>query len=495
MGAKGDPTPEVIAPPPPAAAGQGAADKRPPPLERPGSGESVDQPNPFASMLVHLMDGGKGALMSPSHRAVLQCAVRAVDSPQSPEHLTPLGLLSSHEGAATATPELGKGDLQAWIDRRGMRAVLNSPAVADLRRMWGAMREGASARAAAEAAASEAEALRRELASARDALAQLSEEHEAALAAAADGKEWAEAEVARAREAAAHMMALADQIQATFAMCEAEKCNLAEELESALARAEEAERLARGVAGKAAASEEQRAAAEALKAELAAAQQAAEAARAEARAAQAAAAASTEDLTAIRLQLQQAEEALAAAGEQGSTGSAAPEAAATPMTKLRMQLHSVHEALASLHATSGRAVQGPASPQVGRMVAASRMGLSHAGHLLEADAQQLQAANEELRGLVAEVHAKVQQLSPAGTPDLKRALVPSCDAGGAPGEEQRQLAFESETSSPEGGHQEAGSVTVDFQELREVLVSICSSSCTCMHHLCFASQSCSRAHH
>lgn len=59
-----------------------------------------------------------------------------------------------------------------------------------------------------------------ELEAAQEALRELGVEHDAAVVAAEAGALCAEAEVARARDAAGHMMALADQIQGMFALCE-----------------------------------------------------------------------------------------------------------------------------------------------------------------------------------------------------------------------------------------------------------------------------------
>jgi len=333
-----------------------------------------------------------------------------------------------------------------------MRGILNSPAVADLRQLWRAVREGAGAQTAAEKAAAEADALRRELAVAREALEKLSSEHASAMSAAAVGREWAEAEVERARSAASHMMALADQIQATFAMCEQEKSSLAEELEVSLVRAEAAERQASSAAAHAAASEEQLLMAASLQRELDLAQQAAEGARREAVEAKEVAAASAQELIAIREQLLAAQRALSEqepSSDNCRQGAASPANGITPITSLRMQLHSVHDALAVLHAASK--VQGEAgscvSPHVTRMLAASDHGMSKAGRLLEEDAMGLETANAHRRELVAELHARAEQLSPSGTP------VPL-----EHGQAMQTAPKEDDVT---------GTVTVDFQELHE----------------------------
>lgn len=217
------------------------------------SADSVQQPNPFASMLNHLRNAGGAACPSPGLQpgqpGLCQTAAALVqtDSPKSPENQTPLRLLpegcqiskeTNNRGAKT--PEVGDGDVEVWIERRGMRDVLNSPATADIRRMWSAVAECTRAQDEAARAATENDHLRQELQSVRDSMSRLfpNAESSEALLTAADGHEWARAEVSRAREAAEYMMALADQIQATFSLCEQEKASLAEELEAAWASAQ-----------------------------------------------------------------------------------------------------------------------------------------------------------------------------------------------------------------------------------------------------------------
>lgn len=493
----GGPTPEACIAPPPE------------PLHRKcsGSGDSVDQPNLFVSMLDHFKADGPGAYASP-HRprdepgafgvpvapwlqagfasprpgggagggfGTSPVAAAAADaglsegSPQSPLNCTPMHLLS--EGAAAApssaaaaqTPELGKGDLVAWIDRRGMRDMLSSPAAADLRRMWNAMRESAASRAAAAAAVAENEALRIELQEARAALERLGAEHSEALTAAQAGQQWAEAEVVRAREAAQHMMALADQIQSTFALCEKEKATLAEELEQAWTKAEQE---AQAAAIQAAASDQEHAKAAELNRELQLAQAAAQRAATEAAQAQALARASAAELAAIKKQLFETHEAMsiqqAPTDSDSDNGEGVP---STPFSKLRAQLHSAHEALAALHASGSKyhITTCPTSPHIDRLYESSAHGLSRAQELLQQDTSNLHQANDELRALLSGVQARIMQLSPAASEDEE--------------EESKQNTASINDTARESSQQqpsqvvpaEVGTVTVDFRELRSVL--------------------------
>lgn len=417
-------------------------------------------------MLNHLMDGDKGksaytspapnqrappapiaeetlvqsppqAAVVPATAAIEGCVME--DSPQSPANCTPMHLLS--DGAPpSATPELGKGDLVAWIERRGMRGVLSSSAAADLRRMWDALRDGAAARTAAAATAAENEGLREELEEARAALERLGVEHSEALAAAQAGQQWAAAEVARAREAAQHMMALADQIQSTFALCEEEKAALAEELDAAWNRVAEAEQEAQVAASHFAASEEQLAAAAELQKDLQMAQDAAMRAAREAAEAQAAARTSAEELAAIKAQLEEAQQAMDG-DENGDK-----EAALTPFSKMRAQLHAAHNALATLHASNRRqCATGASSPHIHRLLESSSQRLTQTHALLQQDADELHQANDELRTALSGVQARIMQLSPVRGDNARV-----------------EAAVEHSPSS--------STVTVDYRELRDVLV-------------------------
>jgi len=496
----GSPTPEACIAPPPVSTN----------YKRSGSGDSVDQPNLFVSMLDHFKTDGPGAYASPHrprdgpgafalpvapwHQAGFASprpgggaaaaggrfgassvapaggaitADLSEGSPQSPLNCTPMHLLSEgavagpSSAAAAHTPELGKGDLVSWIDRRGMRDMLSSPAAADLGRMWNAMRESTASRAAAAAAAAENESLRIELQEARDALERLCGEHSEALTAAQAGQQWAEAEVVRAKEAAQHMMALADQIQSTFALCEAEKASLAEELEQAWTKAEQE---AQAAALRAAASDEEHAKAAELNRELQLAQAAAQHAANEAAQAQALAQSSAAELAAIKQQLEEAHEAMStqpiAAYSDSDDGEGVP---STPFSKLRAQLHSAHEALAGLHASGSkyRGTAGATSPHLDRLYESSAHGLSRAQELLQKDTSDLHQTNDELRALLSGVQARIMQLSPAASEDEE--------------EESQQDAASLNDTAKESNQQEpvvsaeVGTATVDFRELRSVL--------------------------
>ena len=51
--------------------------------------------------------------------------------------------------AGAPTPELGRGSLTAWMERRGLQGTLPTPARADLRRLWAAAGVGMSAESGA----------------------------------------------------------------------------------------------------------------------------------------------------------------------------------------------------------------------------------------------------------------------------------------------------------------------------------------------------------
>jgi hypothetical protein len=441
--------------------------------EQQPTGEGPEQANPFVSMLHHLRRGGPRAYASPAQRRgrrrpAPEPASPACDSPQSPAQCTPLQLLP--EGVPpSSTPELGKGNLQAWIDRRGMRAALTPAALADLESLWAAMRERRGAAADAEEAAAANAALRADLAAVNAQLARLGQERGAAVAAAAAGQEWAEAEVARAREAAHHMMALADQIQATFALCEEEKAAMAADLEEAHRRAEAAAAAAADVAAQAVAAGREAAGrelgvAEAARAEVKAALAAAQRAQREAQAATAAARASEMELAAARAALLEAQEELAAADCAGAAAPAAPSpgGAATPVTRLQAQLQGVHESLAALHAAGRHQGGAGASPALDRMLAASHRELQRAHDLLGADAQQLHAENEVLREQVAAARERLAAASPPGAP---RAPASPAAAGSEGGGEETPAA------SPDPYALASGTtLTVDFMDLQQAMM-------------------------
>lgn len=143
-------------------------------LLRISSGETVQGPNPFTAMLQHL----RGPQYASPARFLLR---QGQDSPQSPKECTPLHLISASDaasppagvlrvggvcvscfflvwdaclplpccslfccscplpsGRSAITPAPGQGSLTVWMDRRGMRAALSTPARNDLRLLWAA---------------------------------------------------------------------------------------------------------------------------------------------------------------------------------------------------------------------------------------------------------------------------------------------------------------------------------------------------------------------
>jgi len=201
------------------------------------AGESVDQPNPFVSMMGHLRHNGPESLQSPLGRGKVRHELpstpgtdenkQATDSPSSPSMCTPVNLISaSVEGKSTpCTPDLGLGDLDAWIDHRGL-SLITTPARRDLRKMWDAVRDLASTTENYRNAIDLNEKLKREIEAARNAEAE-------ARIAAKSGSEWAIAEVKKSEESASQMMSLANQIQQAFSLCEQEKRKLSAELDYA----------------------------------------------------------------------------------------------------------------------------------------------------------------------------------------------------------------------------------------------------------------------
>eukprot|EP00890_Picochlorum_soloecismus_P000116 jgi/Picsp_1/1104/NSC_04587-R1_---NA--- len=200
------------------------------------AGESVDQPNPFVSMMGHLRHNGPESLQSPLGRGKVQHELpntpgshekQPTDSPSSPSMCTPVNLISaSVEGkSAPHTPDLGLGDLDAWIDHRGL-SLITTPARRDLRKMWDAVRDLSSTTENYRKAIDLNEKLKKEIEAALDAEAE-------ARIAAKSGSEWAIAEIKKSEESASQMMSLAHQIQQAFSLCEQEKRKLAAELDQA----------------------------------------------------------------------------------------------------------------------------------------------------------------------------------------------------------------------------------------------------------------------
>lgn len=161
-------------------------------LPRISSGETVQQPNPFEAMLHHLRGPQYASPARFALRGPAALQLEQAGSPQSPKDCTPLHLISVSEcnaspaarerlwgrrwlglrgscavlaavshavqpcrpslqtatglpvaagTAGMATPAPGQGSLTVWMDRRGMRGALSTPARNDLRVLWAAAHE------------------------------------------------------------------------------------------------------------------------------------------------------------------------------------------------------------------------------------------------------------------------------------------------------------------------------------------------------------------
>lgn len=197
-------------------------------------------------MMGHLRHNGPESLQSPLGRGKVQHELpdtpgshgkkQTTDSPASPSMCTPVNLISAsaEEKSAPRTPDLGLGDLNAWIDHRGL-SLITTPARRDLRKMWDAVRDLASTTENYRKAINLNEELKKEIEAARDAEAE-------ARIAAKSGSEWAIAEIKKSEESASQMMSLANQIQQAFSLCEQEKRKLATELDQARETLERVER-------------------------------------------------------------------------------------------------------------------------------------------------------------------------------------------------------------------------------------------------------------
>ncbi|KAL4458308.1 hypothetical protein ABPG75_013173 [Micractinium tetrahymenae] len=408
-----------------------------PALRRIDSGETVQQHTLYNTMLDHLR-GPQYA--SPARFAMPQRA----DSPQSPQQCTPLHLISTSDtspprvsGALVATPAPGQGSLTVWMDRRGMRATLSTPARNDLRLLWAAARDIRAYQSEAAALRADNAALLGELEAAQEALQELGAEHEAAVVAAEAGALCAEAEVARARDAAGHMMALADQIQGMFALCENEKESLVQELDAAQAQLAQSEAAAADTAHL---SERQRGQ---LEAQLEEARQAVAAAQSAADAAQQRATDASKELTAIRRQLSEAQAQLAGvqaaqraaqeraqqAEAQARQAEAAP--ALTPVAKLRGQLSAVHDSLAQLHAEHHAGRLHAATPELDKLWEASREQLARIEALLGADPAALRAEQGQLQACLERARTLLAKHTPATGIPGSTAAGPAGSASGS----------------------------------------------------------------
>jgi tetratricopeptide (TPR) repeat protein len=193
-------------------------------------GESVDQPNPFASMMGKLRDepaclkspiiGNKGHSNTPEDTG---------ESPKSPSHCTPMNLISASGGSKqsllTGTPELGSsGRLDAWIRHRNLQ--LNTPTRRDLEKMWDAVR---NIRETTEAY-QEALKINAQLC---EELTELEEAELEARIRAEEEEEIARNEIQKSREISAQMMELSTSMYQEFSRCEEERRSLTAKLEEA----------------------------------------------------------------------------------------------------------------------------------------------------------------------------------------------------------------------------------------------------------------------
>ncbi|PRW59511.1 hypothetical protein C2E21_1411 [Chlorella sorokiniana] len=424
--------PEAAGEGPPAAAAAvaaghvvpGAAAPVPAALPRNDSGETIQQPNPFEAMLHHLRGPqyASPARFALRGRAMLQ--LEQAESPQSPKELTPLHLISITEGSTSptarmATPAPGQGSLTVWMDRRGMRRALSTPARNDLRVLWAAAREVAACKSETAALRASNAALLEQLEVTQSALQDLGVEHGAAVVAAEAGALCAEAELARARDAAGHMMSLADQIQGLFALCESEKNELVAELDAARDKLAASEAAA---ADTASLSNQQQAQ---LAGQLEEARQAVAAAQTAADAAQQRASAAGVELESIRSQLAAAQEQLAA-----EEAAAAEQQQQTPLGKLRLQLGGLHESLAQLHAEHCAGRLQASTPELDQLLEASRAELAQVEQLLGGDAAALRLENQHLHRCLAQARSLLAENSPAP--------LGGSDAAAACGTEQRE---------------------------------------------------------
>ena len=181
--------------------------------------ESVDQPNPFASMLGRLRDEpatiqspviGKSNPSTPGDE-------EPQDSPKSPSHCTPMNLISVK--SLTLTPPLGQGDVQKWMEHRGLDQVASTPTRKDLAKMWDALKHIQDAM--------------RKNAQLQEDLAELRQAESEARLDAEREHQIAVEEMEKSKEISAQMMELSTSVYKVFARCEDERRALSEKLEQA----------------------------------------------------------------------------------------------------------------------------------------------------------------------------------------------------------------------------------------------------------------------
>lgn len=194
-------------------------------------GESVDQPNPFASMMGRLREE-PACIKSPivGKQYISNSPVEDATSPKSPSQCTPMNLISaSGDGnhvVSFGTPDLGQGEVDAWIERRGLSRSINTPTRKDIQKMWNAVRDIRETTEAYHDAMRANAQLCEELAELQEA------ELEARTRAEEEG-EIARHEMKKSQEISAQMMELSTSMYREFSRCEEERRSLYAKLEEA----------------------------------------------------------------------------------------------------------------------------------------------------------------------------------------------------------------------------------------------------------------------
>lgn len=193
-------------------------------------GESVDQPNPFASMMGRLR-GEPACIKSPIVGSKMHpnSPEDKGESPKSPSHCTPMNLISASGGSKqsvlTGTPDLGSsGNLDAWIQHRHLQ--INTPTRRDLEKMWDALRNISETTEAYQ----EALKINAQLC---EELTEIEEAEMEARARAEEEEQIAKNEIQKSREISAQMMELSTSMYQEFSRCEEERRSLTAKLEEA----------------------------------------------------------------------------------------------------------------------------------------------------------------------------------------------------------------------------------------------------------------------
>jgi hypothetical protein len=187
--------------------------------------ESVDQPNPFTSIIERLREDPK-RLRSPVLGAMPE-TVQSPQSPESPENCTPMNLISaSHENLKDEENRLEEyTSLDTWIERRGLKN-LSPPTRRDLKRMWSALQNIRDMNDLYESVAEENIHLKNLLAEMQEEEADLRAELEEAF-------EMVQIEQERSRDTSAKMAELAISMHEQFSLLEDERRQLQRDLEEA----------------------------------------------------------------------------------------------------------------------------------------------------------------------------------------------------------------------------------------------------------------------